>query len=73
MGQVRTLWRHDIAVDPSPEAAFDLVHVRLVLVHLRERDKVLSNIDSALKPGGWLLAKEFDSLTFAGRPCDQPN
>jgi SAM-dependent methyltransferase len=60
--------RHDIAVDPLPEAAFDLVHVRLVLVHLQERDRVLSRIVSALKPGGWLLAEEFDSLSLRPDP-----
>jgi SAM-dependent methyltransferase len=64
--------RHDIAVDPLPEAAFDLVHVRLVLVHLRERDKVLSHIVSALKPGGWLLAEEFDSLSLQADPAISP-
>jgi SAM-dependent methyltransferase len=62
------LRRHDIAVDPLPEDAFDLVHVRLVLMHLRERDRVLSCIVSALKPGGWLLAEEFDSLSLRVDP-----
>jgi SAM-dependent methyltransferase len=66
------VWRHDVAVDPSPEATFDLVHVRLVLVHLRERDKVLSHIVSALKPGGWLLAEEFDSLSLQADPAISP-
>jgi SAM-dependent methyltransferase len=64
--------RHDIAVDPLPEAAFDLVHVRLVLMHLRERDRVLSRIVSALKPGGWLLAEEFDSLSLRADPEVSP-
>jgi SAM-dependent methyltransferase len=64
--------RHDIAVDPLPEAAFDLVHVRLVLMHLPERDRVLSHIVSALKPGGWLLAEEFDSLSLQTDPAISP-
>jgi SAM-dependent methyltransferase len=64
--------QHDIAVDPLPEAAFDLVHVRLVLMHLRERDEVLSHIVSALKPGGWLLAEEFDSLSLQSDPAISP-
>jgi SAM-dependent methyltransferase len=66
------VYRHDIAFDPLPEAAFDLVHVRLVLVHLRERDKVLSHIVSALKPGSWLLAEEFDSLSLQADPAISP-
>ena len=60
--------RHDIAVDPLPEAAFDLIHVRLVLMHLRERDRILRRIVSALKSGGWLLAEEFDSLSLRADP-----
>ena len=32
---------HDITRDPLPEATFDLIHVRLVLVHLREWERVL--------------------------------
>jgi SAM-dependent methyltransferase len=59
-----TVWRHDIANDPLPQAAFDLAHVRLVLIHLPDRDRVLERIISALKPGGWLLAEEFDSLSL---------
>jgi ubiquinone/menaquinone biosynthesis C-methylase UbiE len=43
--------RHDIASDPLPEAAFDLVHTRLVLVHLPEREAALRRIVRALKPG----------------------
>jgi SAM-dependent methyltransferase len=64
--------RHDIAADPLPEAAFDLVHVRLVLVHLLERDRVLRRIASSLKPGGWLLAEEFDSLSLRADPAISP-
>ena len=60
--------RHDIARDVLPEETFDLVHVRLVLVHLPERDEVLTRIVSALKPGGWLLAEEFDSLSLQPDP-----
>jgi ubiquinone/menaquinone biosynthesis C-methylase UbiE len=33
--------RHNIVTDPLPEDEFDLVHVRLVLMHLPERDSVL--------------------------------
>jgi SAM-dependent methyltransferase len=56
--------RHDIATDTLPESAFDLVHARLVLLHVPEREKALARMVSALKPGGWLLAEEFDSSVF---------
>jgi ubiquinone/menaquinone biosynthesis C-methylase UbiE len=38
--------------DTSPEAAFDLVHARLVLMHLPEREKALHRMLTVLKPGG---------------------
>src|SRR5262249_38742099 len=53
--------RHNIAVDPLPEAAFDLIHARLVLMHLPERDIALARMIAALKPGGWLLEEEYDT------------
>ncbi|CAL9368116.1 hypothetical protein SUDANB121_00812 [Nocardiopsis dassonvillei] len=52
--------RHDITRDPLPEAAFDLVHSRLVLLHLPERIRVLDRLVRALKPGGVLQLDEFD-------------
>jgi SAM-dependent methyltransferase len=61
--------RHDITTDPLPDATFDLVHVRLVLIHLPERNEVLRRIAGALKPGGWLLAEEFDSLSLQPNPA----
>jgi SAM-dependent methyltransferase len=52
--------RHDIAREPLPESAFDLVHARLVLVHIPERAAALSRLVAALKPGGWLVIEDFD-------------
>lgn len=56
-----TVLRHDVVCDPLPEREFDLVHVRLVLRHLPERDAVLRKLVAALKPGGWLQVDEFDN------------
>lgn len=52
--------RHDIVTDPLPKASFDFVHVRLVLLHVHEREQALANMIAALKPGGWLLGEDFD-------------
>ena len=52
--------QHDIVRDPLPEAVFDLVHARLVLLHLPERRRALERIWHALKPCGWLVLDEFD-------------
>ena len=55
--------RHDITRDPLPEEAFDLIHARMVLIHLPERDLVLRRLAAALKPGGWLVCEEFDGTS----------
>jgi SAM-dependent methyltransferase len=52
--------RHDIACDPLPDRIFDLVHARLVLMHLPNAQDVLARMTRALKPGGWLVVEEFD-------------
>lgn len=52
--------RHDVAAEPPPEEHFDLVHARLVLVHLRQRAQALAAMVAALRPGGWLLLEEAD-------------
>jgi 2-polyprenyl-3-methyl-5-hydroxy-6-metoxy-1,4-benzoquinol methylase len=56
--------RHDLRVDPIPEREFDLVHARLVLMHLPERETVLKRMIAALKPGGWIVLEEIDNLAF---------
>jgi SAM-dependent methyltransferase len=53
--------RHDVGAEPPPEAgSFDLVHARLVLVHVTERRAALAAMVAAAKPGGWLLVEEAD-------------
>lgn len=54
------LLQHDIAHDSLPEHEFDLIHARLVLVHVPERRQVLPRLVQALRPGGWLVLEEFD-------------
>ena len=51
---------HDVELDPPPSEQFDLVHVRLVLVHLADRERALRNMIEALAPGGWLVVEEAD-------------
>jgi SAM-dependent methyltransferase len=51
--------RHDIGVDPSP-GTFDLVHARLVLVHVEDRERALETMARSVRPGGWLLVEEAD-------------
>jgi len=51
---------HDVVQDPLPSTPFDLIHTRLVLMHLPAREEVLLRLVSALRPGGWLLLEEHD-------------
>jgi ubiquinone/menaquinone biosynthesis C-methylase UbiE len=52
--------RHDVAADEPPAETFDLVHARLVLVHVVGRDRALRHLVRALRPGGWLLLEDAD-------------
>lgn len=51
--------RHDVSSEPPP-GFFDLVHARLVLVHVAKRAQALASMVDAVRPGGWLLLEEAD-------------
>lgn len=55
--------RHDIQTEALPQGAFDLVHCRLVLMHLPAREQALRKMADALAPGGWMLVED---ISFAG-------
>jgi SAM-dependent methyltransferase len=63
--------QHDVTRDPLPHASFDLIHSRLLIHLLPEREKVLKKLARALKPGGWLICEVFDHflLTY---PEEEP-
>lgn len=50
--------------DLDDDLEFDLVHARLILDLLPSRDKVLDKLINCVRPGGWILLEEFDSITF---------
>ena len=54
--------RHDVVADDPPSESFDLVHERLVLIHLPQRERALDRMISSLRPGGWVLVEDFDSV-----------
>lgn len=56
--------RHDAVIDELPVGEFDLVHARALLAHLPDRDRVLSKMVAALRPGGWLVCEELDGMTI---------
>jgi hypothetical protein len=63
--------RHDVASDEPPGRDLDLVHTRLVLVHVPDRDEALRRMVSALRPGGRQLVEDFD-VALQPRPCLDP-
>jgi SAM-dependent methyltransferase len=54
--------RHDITAGPLPHRTFDLAHTRLVLEHLSNPDVALDRMTAAIKPGGWLVVQDFETL-----------
>jgi SAM-dependent methyltransferase len=64
--------KHDIVNDPMPENVFHLVHARLVLSELPERDKVLERMAASLRSDGWVVIEELDRGSLAP-DCDDAN
>jgi SAM-dependent methyltransferase len=61
--------RIDLLSDRLPEAAFDLVHARLLLMFLSPRLGALQRLVSATRPGGWVAAMAPDFTTVAVSPA----
>lgn len=66
--------RHDVVADSLEESAFDLVHARLLLEHLRDWRVALERMAMALAPGGWIVveALEWTATSFASASPDSP-
>lgn len=55
-----TILKGDARTIDLPEEEYDLIHTRLVMLHLPERDLVLQRLIAALKPGGQLVISDWD-------------
>jgi SAM-dependent methyltransferase len=53
--------RHNIAQAPLETDLYDLVHCRLLLMHMADPNEVLRRMVNTLRPGGWILAEEPDN------------
>lgn len=54
-------WRADVDTAPShelPKPGFDLIHARLTICHLPQRERVLTRLFKWLKPGGWMMISD---------------
>jgi SAM-dependent methyltransferase len=58
----------DILEIELPEHSFDLIHARLVLMHIPERRRALERIVSFLRPGGQLVVEELDWMAILTDP-----
>lgn len=52
--------RHDVGREVPPAESFDLVHARLVLIHVVNREEALRAMVKVLRPGGWLMVEDAD-------------
>lgn len=66
--EVRT---HDLVNEPVPDGPWDLVHARLLLLHLPERREILHRLVAALAPGGVIALEEF-ATTLRGAVLAAP-
>ena len=53
-----------------PRASFDGAHMRLLLVNLPEPERIVREMVSLVRPGGWVASFEADLLSLV---CDPPN
>jgi 2-polyprenyl-3-methyl-5-hydroxy-6-metoxy-1,4-benzoquinol methylase len=61
--------QHDLN-DDDYYGEFDIIHIRFVLMHLRNRENLLKKISTWLKPGGWLIVS--DSIHISLQEVDDP-
>ncbi|MGW4490284.1 class I SAM-dependent methyltransferase [Amycolatopsis sp. NPDC004368] len=59
---------HDVVRNDFAPASFDLVHVRMLLMHLPRPEEVVRKLVRWLKPGGYLVIGGFDVSVGAASP-----
>jgi SAM-dependent methyltransferase len=63
---------HDVTMKNFDSEAYDLVHCRNLLVHLRDPRQAIVRMVAALRPGGWLLVEERDVSSIRSVTPDHP-
>jgi SAM-dependent methyltransferase len=53
------VFEQDIAAAVLAPASFDAIHARLLFMHLRQREQILTKLVDALKPGGKLIISDW--------------
>lgn len=70
VGERAVVRRLNVLSDPLPADAFDLVHARLLLMHLPSRLGALRRLVGAVRPGGWVAAVDPDFTTVRLTPTN---
>ena len=64
--------RHNILESGLEDGLYDLVHCRLLLIHVSPVEIALQNMVRALRPGGWLIIEEPGDLKISEVGEDDP-
>jgi ubiquinone/menaquinone biosynthesis C-methylase UbiE len=64
--------RHDILRDELESGEYDLVHCRMLLMHLPDPASAVRRMTEALRPGGWILIEEGDMISLAPAEPSHP-
>lgn len=54
----------NILTDPVEEAAYDIAHCRLLLIHLPDAATAVAQMKKAVRPGGWVMVEEADFSSY---------
>jgi SAM-dependent methyltransferase len=72
-GQGYAVLCHNVAAEPVPDGPWDLIHTRMVLLHVPERREVLRRLVAALAPGGWVVVEDAMTSLFRGAVLASPD
>ncbi|MGB8780526.1 MAG: methyltransferase domain-containing protein [Candidatus Bathyarchaeia archaeon] len=65
--------QHDITKEDLETGQFDLVYCRTLLMQLPEPEKALKRMADAVRPGGWLMAEEWDYGSMLSTDITNPS
>ncbi len=64
--------RHDLLADDFEPQSYDLVHCRMLLMHLADPARAVARLAAAVRPGGWLFIEEGDSTSLGAADPAHP-
>jgi SAM-dependent methyltransferase len=59
----------DVTLEPLPGEGYDLVHARMLLMHVPNRDELIGAMLARLRPGGVLVLEEADLYPVLAADC----